>query len=351
MRIPRSNDLKSSPNRSNKKNAGFVISLELLLIIALVGLPLMVGGIMLFRKAVTVYLNQRTLMEQPDARAVIWDSSVPAKAVSPVIGYDAFDAPQIIFRDKVTEAGVVLGVRPERFTTLSRVYYTGPDCTGNVYVRSAASRHFEVSFSSQLQGINYAMGKDNILYKQGPTAFNGTLNSYWASQTSEDESPSSTPSPSCVNETISTTFTLYGLAALSRDGAGTATAIYGSCVPCTPAAHGLAAGNYTATITYSGSQVAQFAPFVGTFTITVGADPTAFTYGVVGGPSAAPSGQLQFVTTTISGVNGADFYNAVSVADLDDFTKNFKTPFRLAFPSPGTLTPLVVPVNKEGNLP
>jgi len=189
------------------REAGFVITLEFLLVMAIVVLPLFIGFILLARKTYTLYLNQREAVEMPYSKAVVWDSSSPAQVIGQVIGYDAFEAPLIFFRDSETKGGVVLGVRRFRFTSLGEVYYSGGDCTGTPYLRQWDSEVGTgpgyaappVGFTYQLQGASYAMGRPNVLYRSLLTpGVNGTglVQSVWRSQ---DFTPpaSDTPPPPC----------------------------------------------------------------------------------------------------------------------------------------------------------
>ena len=209
--------MKVSFNKSKKKAAGFIISLEFILVMALVVFPLMVGAVLLGRKLITLYLNQKAMIEQPLARPVIWDSSVDAsgnaKPVGPVIGYDQFEAPLVLYRDASTgvvvsgspfEPGVLLGVRPNRFTTMSKVYYLGPNCTLGAFVKSASATLNpwpNVGYISQQQGVNYAVGNSNNLFRESVFGTVGStvgIGSVWTSQDTGDNSPCllyTSPSP------------------------------------------------------------------------------------------------------------------------------------------------------------
>jgi len=120
---------------TGRRNAGFVITVELLLMLALFVVPLIVGGTIVARKLLTLYLDRRDYAELPYSRAVVWDSSTPAKVVGPVIGYDPYEAPLVLFRDDATKAGVILGVRTNRITSYGEVFYTNAACTSDPMVR------------------------------------------------------------------------------------------------------------------------------------------------------------------------------------------------------------------------
>ena len=186
---------------------------------ALFVLPLMIGLILLGRKLYTLYLNQRDFIEQPYSRAVVWDSSAPAKVIGPVVGYDQFEAPLVIFRDATTtianpspppatlptNGGVVLGVRRFRFTSYGQVFYTNSACTANPRIRSWTAPfgtgpnlgsavvplypYPPVGFAYQMQQVSYAVGNSNILYSATsnlgglPVTSNGANLWVWTSQT------------------------------------------------------------------------------------------------------------------------------------------------------------------------
>ncbi len=183
------------PSRVGRRHraAGFVLTLELLLIVALVVIPILIGLILLGRKAYTLYLAQREFIDQPYSRAVVWDSSATPKVIGAVIGYDPFEAPLVVFRDAAAGGGVVLGVRPTRITSYGEVYYDDDTCTTNPRIRAHDSPKATVSgnppigFAYQMLGRSYAMGRGNVLYASstpvtGSTTVDGTSVWVWTSQ-------------------------------------------------------------------------------------------------------------------------------------------------------------------------
>lgn len=218
------------------RSAGFVITLEFLLVMALFVVPVMIGLIMVGRKLYTLHRDQREAFEMPYSRAVVWDSSGNAatcfppspvgcaKVVGPVIDYDQFEAPLVIFRDDANKAGVVLGVRRERFTSYGQVYYTGTTCTGTAYIRAwdlnvaAPTQNLPAppfapvpyllypptGFVYQMQGVSYAMGLGNILYRSilpapGATAAALGIQSIWISESITPELATGLPYPPCFS--------------------------------------------------------------------------------------------------------------------------------------------------------
>ena len=193
------------------RSAGFVITLEFLLVMAIFVVPLMIGLTLLARKFYTAYEDRREAVEMPYSKPAVWDSSgnaatcVPAnpqpngcaRVVGPVVDYDQFEAPVVIFRDAANMAGVFLGVRRERFTTYGQVFYTGATCTGTPYIRAwdlnvaAPTSNFPTApfaplplllypptgFAYQMQGVSYAMGFGNVLYSSTVASTSGSLGS------------------------------------------------------------------------------------------------------------------------------------------------------------------------------
>lgn len=310
-------------------------------------MPILIGAFLLGRKLLTLAFTNRPTIDLPYSNGVAWDSSATPKSIGPVIDYDQFRAPRIIFRDDANKLGVLLGVRTNRFTSVSKVYYSGSNCTGTPYVRSASSLKNEVGMLYELQGLNYAMGNGNILYKEGVPAPDVTFDSVWASQDNGDAgSPAFTPSTACSNVTIGTgSFIVVGLAALSSVGT-TATGVYGTCCSPNPLPFPPPLSLVTppavitgAVISYSGSSGNPNIPlYMGTFTITItNVNPGTFTYTLPAAAGVFPQGQLQFVQVSGSLAAGGSFpwATAVQVADLDSAT-NFARPYRLSFPTPGT---------------
>lgn len=323
--------MKFPPRRLATRSSGFVISLEFLLVVALVVIPLMIGLILLGRKVITMYLNQVAMMEQPLARPVVWDSSGTAKPVGPVIGYDGFEAPTVLFRDRTTimvagsefTPGVLLGVRPRRFTTISRTYYDAPNCAGTPYVKAASAAVNPwpmVGFISQTQGINYAMGAGNILYREltlGTAGANQAIGSVWMSQDVGDASPEGVPSTACTN-IAGTPINLASLDDSGVDPLITAT---------TMANHLLSVGDF---FLIQGAGVA----YSGVHQVTAVGSATTFDFNLAGAPGTV------LATGTVTRLSTIpNLVATFEVADLD--SGNFMPPFRVAFPTNVTGPPLV----------
>jgi hypothetical protein len=193
---------------SRRRATGFVITLEFLLVMALFVMPVLIGLFILGRKYLTMYLNEQQTSSHFFSTPVVWDSDAPARAIGPVVGYDAFDAPLVVFRDEATDLGVILGVRRDRFTSYGQVFYTDDLCTDNPRIRAAnapnatgGNAYPPNGYAYQLQGRSYAMGNGNILYSSnaggGPAVVsNGNDLFVWISQSIDDPVPGP-PTPPC----------------------------------------------------------------------------------------------------------------------------------------------------------
>jgi hypothetical protein len=157
--------------------------------------------------------------------------------VGPVIGYDQFEAPLIVFRDATNNGvGVVLGVRRDRFTSYGEAFYSSVDCSGSAsYVRafdtsgapSPAQPNATASgdnggfvglppvgyppagFVYQLQQASYAMGSGNILYRGDgmETSVQSTVLAPLSVWKSQDITPDTggSPTPPCFTVPDGTT--------------------------------------------------------------------------------------------------------------------------------------------------
>lgn len=125
------------------RSAGFIISLELILITTI----LLIGSI------VGVIAVRNALFQLRAAKAafevVVKDASDPPIRVKPV-SYDLCEAPQILCRDfgydenNLVVPGpseglnALVGVRPDRFVTRNQIYFTGDGCAGDAYLAAPA---------------------------------------------------------------------------------------------------------------------------------------------------------------------------------------------------------------------
>ena len=160
--------------RRRAQPGGFVVTVEFLLVMGLFVMPLLVGLVLLGRKAATLYFNSVNYTEAPEQQAIVVDSSPAAtpKVMGPVVGYDPFEAPLVIFREHSKQGGVVLGVRPTRVTSYAEVFYDDDACTVNPRVRkanestssSSSDGNIPAGFLYQDHHLAAAMGSGNKLW-------------------------------------------------------------------------------------------------------------------------------------------------------------------------------------------
>jgi hypothetical protein len=165
--------------RTRGRSTGFIITLELILIFTILVIGSLVGVIAVRNALFQLY----TAKAQFDV--VIGDSSDPQVLVKPV-NYDLCEAPQILCKDPgfVDDGGgapfdpgapsqglfALVGIRPERFVSRDRVYFTDANCTGGAYVAFPGDSTLPVGYFNALQGVSYAVGPP----ENWPCTFGGT---------------------------------------------------------------------------------------------------------------------------------------------------------------------------------
>jgi hypothetical protein len=116
-----------------RREGGFVITLELVLIFTILGIGLLVG-IVAVRNALFVYWQKKK------AQTVwVYDSADPVHILGPARDFDEHEAPRLFYVDRDVPWGdppvernfrAFVGVRDDRFTSRHRIFYEGPGCTG-----------------------------------------------------------------------------------------------------------------------------------------------------------------------------------------------------------------------------
>ncbi|MFT7052490.1 MAG: hypothetical protein ACJAU1_000034 [Psychromonas sp.] len=151
---------------SKHKQQGFIITLELLLIVTILVLGTL-GGVIAIRDAlVKHYSNQ-----QAQKTLVVDDNGA---VLGEAVDYDEHDAPRIFYIDRTLEQNyrVLIGVRDDRFTSREPIYYSGSQCSGDPCIKSISDEATDsqgidslpgtgsVSYFNALQGQpNYAIGR------------------------------------------------------------------------------------------------------------------------------------------------------------------------------------------------
>jgi len=178
---------------------GFIISLTFILVLTIIGIGLL-GGLAAVKNA----WFKRAAFEASLSVGVVDANGVQ---LGKAVGFDEHETPLIPFVDyDVGGSGanyrVLIGVRDDRFTSLSAIYYTdaccgGPGCapTGNTCIEpSSAGQNFQLSTQA---GLSYAIGSTagtlpGRLYRDSTTAQacdSNAIQSAWVSQTVIETEP------------------------------------------------------------------------------------------------------------------------------------------------------------------
>ena len=163
------------------KQGGFVLTIELLLIITILVIGSFVG-ITAIRDAL---FKQK--VKQQDRSIVVADSN--NTVMGEVISFDEHDAPQLLYIDRTSinpdkNYRALIGVRDDRFTSREPIYYTALNCQGDPCIKPTSNESLDssgisrlpntgaVSYFQALQGApNYAIGRSpnglpGFLYKE-----------------------------------------------------------------------------------------------------------------------------------------------------------------------------------------
>lgn len=176
--------------RQRGTNGGFILTLELLLLLTIFGSVLVFALILIQQHFVQT-------VSDPFGRTVfIYDTPPSGSSVliGRAVGFNQYEAPQIIYRipDPALPVAALLGVRPANFTTRPSVYYDNADCTGNPWMldpnAAASGGSGEVSDYYSTQGTAFAIGifggSQNWLYRStpGPHPIGVVPQSRWVSE-------------------------------------------------------------------------------------------------------------------------------------------------------------------------
>jgi len=190
-------------SRHTHKQAGFVLTIEAVLIFTILGIGLFVG-IIAVRDAWFKYS-----FSQQDQEFYVFDSSDPVIVIGKVAGFDEHEAPLVPFIDYGARTDIngnllnfraLIGVRDDRFTSRQPIFYSGASCTGTPCIAGpSAEASYNtgiddipstggVGYLNALQGITYGIGSGDAgaikgrLYRQSLNACAANLVSAWDSQ-------------------------------------------------------------------------------------------------------------------------------------------------------------------------
>lgn len=131
---------------------GFVITLELIIIISILGFGTLVGIVMIRDALVKHYVSRQS------SETLVADAN--GKILGKAVDYDEHDSPRIflIDRSRDTAFRTLIGVRDDRFTSREAVYYSGSNCTGTPCIKPPSD---ELTSS---RGTGYLPGTGNVSY-------------------------------------------------------------------------------------------------------------------------------------------------------------------------------------------
>lgn len=188
-----------SLRRSTRRQGGFVVTIELILIITILALGSLVGLVAIRDALFKHYVNKQS------EDAIVADAN--GRSLGKAFDFDEHDAPRIFLFDRTMPDGqarrTLIGIRDDRFTSREALYYSGQNCTGTPCIKSTSDEATDnvggdgingsgnVSYFNALQGFpNYAVGRSDQglpgrLYREAPQACPvapDLIQSRWTSQ-------------------------------------------------------------------------------------------------------------------------------------------------------------------------
>ena len=148
------------PNRPSRQ-AGFILTMELMIILTVLGIGLLVGFF-----AVREALFKYFVTEQSKA---VYITDANGTNMGEAIGFDEHEAPLLVYVDRSLDENyrALIGVRDDRFSSREPVYYTLPNCAGDPCMKRPSQE------SVDNQGVDLIPGSGAVSYlyalQQGPT--------------------------------------------------------------------------------------------------------------------------------------------------------------------------------------
>lgn len=141
--------LGASPQRRHEQ--GFVVTVELLLVLTILIVGSLVGLIAL----------RNGLFRLAEARhnstLFVKDSAADTKRLKP-FGFDQCEGPRILCKDPETDLSALLSVRRNRLASRDQVYYLMPNCLGMPFLAPPDDPVLPVGYFNALQGRSYGVG-------------------------------------------------------------------------------------------------------------------------------------------------------------------------------------------------
>jgi len=173
-----------------RKSPGFILTLELLLLISIFSVVIIFALVLMQRHFV------QSVSDPFNRTIFIYDSKLPKGSsvlVGRTVSFNQYEAPQIIYRipDPAEPVAALLGVRTDHFTTRPSVFYANAGCTGAAWMldplNPASGASGEISDLYSVQGTALAIGmsggSQNVLFRATPGAPPATTpQSRWVSE-------------------------------------------------------------------------------------------------------------------------------------------------------------------------
>lgn len=184
-----SRKVQSACNHFRVRERGFVLTIELMLIITVLIIGSFVGLVAIRDALVKRYVNEQSRES--------YVSDANGRMLGKAVDYDEHEAPRVPYIDRTAPAGAdgiqrnyraLIGIRDDRFTSREAVYYENPDCTGIPCIKSpsnelADSKDVGGDVNSGVTGYIYALqggptyaigrspdGIQGYLYREAPQA-------------------------------------------------------------------------------------------------------------------------------------------------------------------------------------
>ena len=151
---------------AKRRQGGFIITVELLLIATILVIGSIVGVI-----AIRDALVKRIAQQRSQAVLVIDDSG---RVLGEALGFDEHEAPLVSYIDRTVPPAApdpdhrnyraLIGVRDDRFTTREPVYYSGENCTGTPCMKLASDEDTDSIGYDGIAGtgaVSYLYGVQN----------------------------------------------------------------------------------------------------------------------------------------------------------------------------------------------
>lgn len=153
------------------KQSGFVLTIELILIVTILLIGSFVGIVAIRDALIKRYVNQQS------QSVTVADSN--GLLLGKAIGFDEHEAPRLFYIDRTIAPAApdpahrnyraLLAVRDDRFTSREPVYYEGENCTGTPCIKKPSDEASDSTGTTGITGtgaVGYLYGLQNI---NGPT--------------------------------------------------------------------------------------------------------------------------------------------------------------------------------------